>query len=280
MFFCNIIREKINNSNIDKWEKKLKFLSLNNLQRKNLRRYEVEDLNEYINLIKDSINDPSKLETINEVYNKNKEIDILKEKNQEKERLKKIIKNSLKYKDKNIKIRLLSKNYKNKAGALYIKFKILMDEDIEEALDNIDDFILKNIIYGIFENNELAGIIILENSRLFKFNDLPEKINTFYIQELIIDDKYKGKGYGNLLINYAILICPENNEYISFMTMPTNEQMIKIAKKFNFVLQLHSSGDKKHSLLYIRNNDKIERELYKNLAYIKSKSSVISSASP
>ena len=55
MYFCNIIREKVNNSNIDKWEKKLKFLSLNNLQRKNLKRYEVDDLNEYINLIKDSI---------------------------------------------------------------------------------------------------------------------------------------------------------------------------------------------------------------------------------
>jgi ribosomal protein S18 acetylase RimI-like enzyme len=280
MFFCNIIRENVNNSNIDKWEKKLKFLSLNNLQRKNLRRYEVEDLNEYINLIKDSINNPLKLETINEVYNKNKENDILKEKKQEKENLKKIIKNSYKYKDKNIKIRLLSKNYKNKAGALYIKFKILMEEDVDEALDNIDDFILKNKLYGIFENNELAGIIILENSRLFKFNDLPQKINTFYIQELIIDDKFKGRGYGNLLINYAILICPEIYEYISFMTMPTNLQMIKIAKKFNFVLQSHSSGDKKHSLLFIRNNDKIERDLYINLAYKKSKSSLISSVSP
>ena len=41
--------------------KKLKFLSLNNLQKKNLKRYEVDDINEYINLIKDIINDPSKL---------------------------------------------------------------------------------------------------------------------------------------------------------------------------------------------------------------------------
>lgn len=52
--------------------------------RKNLKRYEVEDLNEYINLIKDSINNPLKLETINEVYNKNKENDILEEKNKKK----------------------------------------------------------------------------------------------------------------------------------------------------------------------------------------------------
>ena len=54
--------------------------------RKNLKIYEVEDINEYINLIKDSINNPLKLETINEVYNKNKENDILEEKNKKKKK--------------------------------------------------------------------------------------------------------------------------------------------------------------------------------------------------
>jgi len=172
---------------------------------------------------------------------------------------------------------MLLKKDKKHAIKLYRKFKIIMDEDIEEVEDHIDDFILKNMIFGVFDNKELAGIIIIDESKSFKIDISPsKKVETFYIQEMIVDEKFKGKGYGNILIKYAILICPIDIEYISFMTMPTNEIMKKIGKKFNFVLQDISSGDKKHSLLFIRDNDKIERDLYKELSYYKSNPSSIS----
>jgi len=61
--------------------------------------------------------------------------------------------------------------------------------------------------------------------------------------------------------------------YISFMTMDTNNAMINIGRKFNFIRQITPSGDKKHNLLFIRINDKVERDLYKNLSYKKTKSS-------
>jgi GNAT superfamily N-acetyltransferase len=135
----------------------------------------------------------------------------------------------------------------------------------------IDDFIIKWTIFGLFENNVLAGIIILDYGREFKIDESPnEKVKTFYIQELIVDDTYRGKGYGNLLINYSILRCPKDIKYISYMTMPSNTNMIKIARKFNFKLQELPSGDKKHSLLYIRKNDRVERSLYEALSFYKS----------
>jgi hypothetical protein len=119
----------------------------------------------------------------------------------------------------------------------------------------------------------MAGIIILDYSREFEIDDYQEKVKTFYIQELIVDEKFAGKDYGNLLINYAILRCPKDMDYISFMTMPSNILMKKIASRFNFNLQSKPSGDKKHSLLFIRINDRIERELNTNLSYLKSNSS-------
>lgn len=276
MFFCNIIRETVTKSNINIWERKIKLLTINNLYKKILKRYQVSDINEYINLIKDNIDNSEKLKQITYVYEKNKENDIKEEKRKENERLKRLLLESTKYKDSNIKIRMLLKKDRKKAIELYIKFKILMEEDIEDSVDNVDDFILKNTIFGLFDNKELAGIIILDDSKYFKIDNSSSKIKTFYIQEMIVDDKYKGKGYGNLLINYAILKCPLDIEYISFMTMPSNNLMIKIAKRFNFILQELPSGDKKHSLLFIRNNDKLERELYTNLSYYKSKPSSLS----
>ena len=119
----------------------------------------------------------------------------------------------------------------------------------------------------------MAGIIILDYSREFHIDDFKEKVKTFYIQELIVDEKFAGKGYGNLLINYAILRCPKDMQYISFMTMPNNIPMQKIASRFNFKLQSKPSGDKKHSLFFIRINDKVERELHTALSHRKSSSS-------
>jgi GNAT superfamily N-acetyltransferase len=265
--FCLITQKDI--INIEKWEKEISHISLNNLQKKILRRYEVNNKDEYIDLIKKNINDKIKINEINKLYKINRYNERLKELIEEHTKALDIIKNSYKYKDKHIKIRLLTNTYKLNAVDLYRKFKIIMDEQFDDDNDYeyyIDDFILKNQLYGLFEKNILAGIMILD---IKKFNIY----KTFYIQELIIDENFRNKGYGNLLINYAILRCPYDIDYISYLTMPSNTQMINIGKKFDFILQQYPSGDKKHSLLFIRPNDKVERDLYKNLGYFKSKSS-------
>ena len=273
MFNCNITQETVNNSNIDKWAERLKKISLNPLQKKILKRYEFDKLEDYITFIKTNIKNKEKLDEKINIYNINKKRDLEEERKQEKKRINKLMSESIKRKDSNVKIRMLGEKDQKKAGELYIKFKTIMEEDIEEAEYYVEDFILKNIIFGIFENKIMAGIIILDYSRNFKIDDFTEKKPTFYIQELIVDEKFKGKGYGNLLINYAILRCPKDMDFISFMTMPNNIPMINIAKKFNFNLQKSPSGDPKHSLLFIRINDKLERKLHSNLSYIKSNSS-------
>ncbi len=273
MFRCNILQEDVNKNNISKWIKRLKTISLNNLQKKILKRYNVSSLDEYIELISENIDKQDKLNEINSIYIKNKNKDLEEEKQKETERLNKLLKESVRRNNNDVKIRMLTDKDQKKAADLYIKFKTLMEEDTEEAYNYVEDFILKNIIFGIFDKKEMAGIIILDYSKAFKIDNVSSKVNTFYIQELIIDDKFRGKGYGNLLISYAILRCPKDMNYISFMTMETNLQMINIARKFNFSRQITPSGDKKHNLLFIRTNDKIERDLYKNLSHKKTKSS-------
>jgi RimJ/RimL family protein N-acetyltransferase len=262
--FCHILYEDI--KNIENWEKKIRRVVLNKAHEKIFRRYDVKNLDEYIDLIKKNIHNPKDIEKLYKINEYNDRLEMIIKENKS---ILENIRKSRRYKDKNVKIRLLSEKYKARAIELYKKFKIFFDEefdDDDEYESHIGDFIIKENLYGLFENNELAGILIL-NER--KFNGL----NTFYIQELIVDDKYKNRGYGNLFINYALLRCPMELEYISFMTMPTNIQMIKIAEKFKFILQPKPSGDKKHSLLFIRPNDKIEREFYNNLSHKKSHSS-------
>jgi ribosomal protein S18 acetylase RimI-like enzyme len=261
---------------LDKWKRQLKFIILNKQQIKILNRYGISNKEEYIKLIETNINDEEAMRKIIELYNINRDIEIEKEKKEEKKRIETLLKESIKYRDDNVKIKMLTEKYEKRAAKLYINFKKIMEEDIDEVEYYVNDFILKNIIFGIFENKKLVGIIIINYSKEFKI-DSGEKVKTFYIQELIVDRKYTGKGYGDILIKYCILRCPNDMKYISFMTMPENKAMINIGIKNNFMQQEITSGDPKHSLLFIRINDKIERNLYKLLDY---KKSISSSSSP
>ena len=75
------------------------------------------------------------------------------------------------------------------------------------------------------------------DEKIFNIDYTNEKINTFYIQEIVIDTNYNGKSYGSLLISYAILTCPSKYDYISFMTTENNRGMYRIASKLNFIKQ-------------------------------------------
>ena len=251
--FCYILKMDINKNNIDRWERlliKSKSHSLSLAEKKLITDYGISDLNEYITLIKTNINDYSRLTEIINNYNQRKKERLQLERKKDEEELEIIIKNSIKISkiDNNIIIKLLIKDYRKKAIELYEKFK----HNSTELEDNIDDFILKNIIFGIFEKDELVGIVIICNNRKFTIG---EKIATFYIQELFIDDKYRRRGYADLLFKYCILLCPPNIKNITFMTSSSNIPMINLAKKYNFVLYEKASGDCDNPLLYIRDND-------------------------
>jgi len=116
-------------------------------------------------------------------------------------------------------------------------------------------------MFGLFTEHKLIGIVIIDYKKKFLIDDKDKKIETFYIQELIVEPSYRGKNYGKLLIDYCIAKCPYNIFYISLMTKPDNISLIKIAEKCGFKKQLISSGDPKHSLLMIYNKDKFESSL-------------------
>ena len=70
----------------------------------------------------------------------------------------------------------------NKVEETKKELKIVIDEKIEDnqISEYLDDFILKNIIYGIFQENILFGLIIVENNKKFIIDlSYPLKIDTF-----------------------------------------------------------------------------------------------------
>jgi len=260
-------------SNIKIWENKLRTMAFT-IPKTMLNRYDVANVDEYKLLIKSNIDDEESLNKIQQVYENKVKIARKLEAEEQKARIAKLVKESIKRANKNVKLQMITKRNYKKATQLYIDFKKIMEEDTEDAHKYMQDFIIKNLIFGLFVDKELAGIIIIDKNKKFKIDNHPDKkVETFYIQEMIIDHKYTGRGYGNLLINYAILKCPPEMKYISYMTMPSNKPMIAIGKKLNFVLQERPSGDPKHSLLFIRENDRVERELNKKLSYIASRTS-------
>lgn len=255
---CYLLYMNVDKNNIDKWEKlliKLKKHSLSNAEKRILNDFDVSDIYQYISLIKSNINDESKINLIIDNYNQKKNERLRLESIINNANLDNLIKNSIKINkiDNNIIIRLLTKTDRENAIKLYEKFKQSM------GIENyIDDFILKNTIFGIYEKEELAGIVIVEYNRHFTIED---RIPTYYIQELFIDDDYRRRGFASLLFKYLILNCPTNLNYITFMTHPSNIPMINISKKYNFSLCEKSSGDVKNPLLYIRTNSQDDDEI-------------------
>jgi GNAT superfamily N-acetyltransferase len=225
------------------------------IPKKIYRRFGVETNTQYIALIKNNIDN---LSDIFEIYEKiEMEEDLKKELND----YQKIIKESISQIDSDSFIRLLIDNDKIKTYYLYKKLKFQIDEYLdndnkpigdEYITHHIDDFILKNTIYGIFHKNILAGFVIIENSKTFFIDEGSEKVETNYIQEIYIDDEYKNKKFGTKLINYIILRYFNKPErYFSLMTTDDNYGMISVASKFKFIAQIKLSGDPKHSLLFI-----------------------------
>jgi hypothetical protein len=266
MFYCYLsFMQNVNNLNINEWLNKLRIIKisgpLNKQQLKIINRYNINNIDEYINKIELLIknNNLDELNILNNLYIKIKNEELQNEYNNEYyNQIIKIKSTIVKY--DTIIIQLLNRYDKyhcDNALNLYIQFKILMNE-FNDNINNdlIHDFMLKNMIYGIFNTDILLGIVIIEENRLLNIDDsIDLKVHTFYIQELIIDKNYYNKGYASNLIHYCInYLCPKHIKYITFMTMSSNYSMIRIAEKNNFILQKKHSGDPKHSLLFVKYN--------------------------
>jgi ribosomal protein S18 acetylase RimI-like enzyme len=158
--------------------------------------------------------------------------------------------------NKKIVIRLVLKTNKDKLMAYvqYYYYKIRTQDTYtpKSIVSEVDDFILKNQIYGLYADNLMIGFLIIKKNRAFIIDDNSKSnTDTFYIQEVYIDKSMRGKKLGKILLDYALLICPISKKYISLMTYEGNP-MANIAKSYNFVLQKKPSPCPVNKLLFIR----------------------------
>lgn len=260
-FQCLITNMNVSIENLDRWKRllKAKTTPLLPAYSKMFKRYGVETADEYYNIVRHNIENNT-LQNLIDFYEKNKKKDMVMNLEKEKNNLKIKIETSRKSFTENIEIRLLSDADEERAVELYTLFKNIMQESPEKSTYHTQDFILKNIMYGIFVDNMLVGFVIIQKDKKFKIDAFPEcKVDTFYIQELLIDPKFRGQRLSKYLLQYCIYICPKDKKFMSLMTMPDNFPLIKVADSCGFVSQKFPSGDKKHSLLMIRNMDHTER---------------------
>jgi RimJ/RimL family protein N-acetyltransferase len=212
------------------WERIIKFSYT--INQKKLNYFSCENKEDYIELIKNNKDDYDTLKEIYENYKAKQRYEYLKLEEAENIKKNKKVLESIYILDDNpkIMIRLMSE-YTNDAFKLYKDYKINADEykSDEQIKEYIEQFILNYQIYEMLEDNILIGCVIHATK---KFN-----IDTFYIQEIFINEKYRNKKYGTILFNYIIQKCPDELDYISFITKPENIAMFKIAAKYGFELQ-------------------------------------------
>jgi ribosomal protein S18 acetylase RimI-like enzyme len=252
----------VTSDNLPKWRKLLQ-INTNNLsiaQKKILTRYGVSTIDDYIKLVTTAL-DNDKVNELNEKYQTALKSDMEQTLKKEKDSFKKKLESSFYKNSNNTVIRMLTEDDESDAIKLYKLFKETMNEDIQKVENDTEDFILKNIMFGIFIEDTLVGFVIIKYSRSFTIDYTEEKTPTFYIQELLIHPNNRGNKLSKYLLQYCIYRCPKNMKYISLMTMPDNIALQKIAESVGFIKQKTISGDKKHSLLMIKNVDKVESAL-------------------
>lgn len=93
-------------------------------------------------------------------------------------------------------------------------FKIIMGDDIQDAYTNTEDFILKNVMFGIFLYDTLAGFVVVQHTRFFMIDSEDSLVETFYIQEILVHPDFRGQGLGKHLFDYCISRCPQNKMYV------------------------------------------------------------------
>lgn len=259
-----LTKMEVDEGNIEKWKNKLKFVSAipNHL----LLNMDIKPNNGSIQIKRDLYFDRVKTfirnksgHLLNKLITINKSRRILEERKTEyNDIMRKYNKSIKEYKDKDGKtavVRLVLNKNKDKMMA-YLQYynykKHTKDEyDKKSIIAEVQDYILKHQIYGLYVGDLMMGFLVIKKSRAFNIDGTDDMVDTFYIQEVFIDTNMRGKKLGKILIEYALLLCPINKKYMSLMTYEGNI-MAKIATDNGFVLQKKASICPVNRLLFIR----------------------------
>jgi len=264
-FYDPLTNMYVSKSNIEAWSKKLKYAHsapnhfLENIDITVDKKEKIDVKKQlYYERIKMFINNNSE-HLLNKLISVNKSKTLIQERRDEYNEIMRLYNKSVKeYQDihgKNIVIRLVLNKNKDKFMA-YLQYynykKLTKDTYTPKGLVNeIDDFILKNRLYGLYSDDLMVGFLIIKKSRYFKIDGTSDKVDTFYIQEVYIDKSMRGRKLGKILLDYALLICPVNKKYISLMTYEGNI-MANIAKSYGFELQDEESECPVNKLFFVR----------------------------
>jgi len=261
-----LIKMEVSKSNFKDWEKKFKYASsvpnhILSYMDISVDKKESIDVKKklYLERVKMFVNNNSG-HLLNKLMSVNKSQSLLEEDKEEYNDLMRLYNKSIKeYHDahnKKIIIRLVLKTNKDRLMAYvqYYYYKIRTQDTYtpKSIVNEVDDFILKNQIYGLYADNLMIGFLIIKKNRAFIIDDNSKSnTDTFYIQEVYVDKSMRGKKLGKILLDYALLICPIGKKYISLMTYDGNP-MANIAKSYKFVLQKKPSPCPVNKLLFIR----------------------------
>jgi ribosomal protein S18 acetylase RimI-like enzyme len=264
-FIDPLTNMEVSKSNFKEWEKKLKYK--NSLPNHFLSYMDISfDKKENIDVKKKLYSERVQMfvnnnsgHLLNKLMSVNKSRSLLEEDKEEYNELMRLYNKSIKeYYDahnKKIVIRLVLRTNKDKLMAYvqyyYYKIKTQDTYTPKSIVNEVDDFILKNQIYGLYADNLMIGFLIIKKNRGFAIDEYSNNTDTFYIQEVYIDKSMRGRKLGKILLGYALLICPIKKKYISLMTYQGNP-MANIAKSYNFILQKKPSPCPVNKLLFIR----------------------------
>ena len=264
-FYDPLTNMSVSKSNIEAWSKKLKYAHsapnhfLENIDITVDKKEKIDVKKQlYYEKIKMFINNNSE-HLLNKLISVNKSKTLIQERRDEYNEIMRLYNKSVKeYQDihgKNIVIRLVLNKNKDKFMAYlqYYNYKKLTKDTYtpDSLVKEIDDLILKNRLYGLYSDNLMVGFLIVRKSRYFKIDNVSDKVDTFYIQEVYIDKSMRGRKLGKILLDYALLICPVNKKYISLMTYEGNI-MANIAKSYGFELQDEESECPVNKLFFVR----------------------------
>jgi len=255
----------VNETNLEKWKKNLNFAG--NVPSSFLARIDINPNTAgnadnkkrlYFERVKTFIENKS-VHLLNKLISVNRSRILLEDQKAAYTDIMRVYNKSIKeYKDKYDKkviVRLVLNKNKDKMMAYlqYFNYKKQTRDkyDAKIIINEVQDYILKHQLYGLYVDDLMMGFLVVKKSRKFDIDDNDENVETFYIQEVFTDINMRGRKLGKILIDYALLLCPVNKQYVSLMTYEGNN-MINIAKSMGFVLQKKASVCPVNKLLFIR----------------------------